>query len=147
MAFETHPFTALGPLFRGSLALLTLVLAAGPAAAVDPATVRVRLHHRGDDVSPVTFVDIAVQGTDAPIRLMRRIEGTCALRREAVAPVLVRVECSPSVQFEVARNRDEVVVRRTVAPEAVARGSDGWMVIARAVLPPHTDVHVAPAGS
>lgn len=128
------------PFLRGAFALGVFVLAARDAGATDPAMVRVLLHRRGDDATPVTYVDIAVQGTEAPIRLLRRVEGTCAVSTTDPAPVLVRVECGPDVRFEVARVRGEVVVRRSAPAESDAGDPSGWMVIARAVLPPNTDV-------
>ncbi len=130
------------PFVRGTLALAVLVLAARDARATDPAIVRVQLHRRGDDAAPVTYVDIAVQGTEAPIRLLRRVEGTCTLSAEPY-PALVRIDCGPDIRFDVSRLRSEVIVRRTAPPDSDAGDANGWMIIARAVLPPNTDVQYA----
>jgi hypothetical protein len=92
----------------------------------------------------VTFVDISVRGTEAPIRLVRRVEGSCAVQPDGDGgAALVRVECAsaPSVRFEIARERNEIVVRRESEAGADA-GAVGFQVIARAVVPAGADVRV-----
>lgn len=146
MSLARCSFEILAPFVRGLFAIGVLTLAAASAHATEPAMVRVRLHTREEAHASVTFVDIAVQGTEAPIRLLRRVEGSCAVASVDVAPALVRVECASSLRFEVAHERGEIVVRRT-APADSDASVDGMIIIARAVLPPHTAVLLEPTGS
>ena len=130
-------------LVQGVIAALVLVLAGRLAHATDPARVHVILHTRGDAGIPVTFVDISVIGTSAPIRLIRRIEGTCSLENaDDPRAALVRVNCASAtpVRFEVARDRDEIVVRR--AADATPDAGSTTEVIARAVVARGADVRV-----
>lgn len=120
-----------------------LVLVARDVAATDPAAVRVHLHRRGDDASVVTYVDIAVQGAETPIRVIRRVDGTCTVFAVDSSPSLVRIDCGPAVRFEVVHARMEVIVRRTAPPDSDAGDPEGWMVIARARLARNTAVVLA----
>ena len=115
-------------MLRLTLAITTFLLAARTAHADDPAHVRVRLHPRADGA---TFVDIAVTGTESPIRLVRRVAGTCVLDEQLADGAVAAITCDGGVRFEVRRERSDVTVRRTT-PEPDA--TDPWTVMARTTI-------------
>jgi hypothetical protein len=152
--FESHrSYRAIGFLLRASLAIATFVLAARTAHADEAARVRVRLHTRPRSDAGATYVEITVAGTDAPIRLVRRVAGACSVESTSEPASLVRVVCDGDVRFDVRRDSDAVLVRRSVngaaipSPSPSSRGDgdtrqDDWMVIARASLARRTPLEV-----
>ena len=148
-------FGLVGPMARGIFVVTLLLLGADLARAEVPTVIRVVLHDRGPTDPGATYVDISVRGTVAPIRLVRRVAGTCAVVPSAnPAELLVSVECTvsnESVRFIVAHVDDEVVVRRSVASSGATPDAGGDMgvdageempVIARATLRPGSEVRV-----
>jgi hypothetical protein len=122
------------------------LLVAASAFASHDATVHVVLHPHATDGAAATFVDIDVHGTEVPIRLVRRVDGTCSVNPAAPpdAAVFVRVTCDApegAVTFEVARDGDALVVRRS-APASGDASANGPQVIARAALAPGSTVRV-----
>ena len=151
--------------------LALALVAAAPFAAVaraahatEPVSVRAVLHPRrtaGDAGVGSVYVDITVEGTSAPIRLVRHVAGTCTVVPDGHPEgVFLRVECTTAaaapVLFEVARDGAELVVRRTMPPSdsdseapaappaADASVAAPLVVIARSVLPPRAVVRVRP---
>jgi hypothetical protein len=134
-------------LVLGLTAALLFLVAGRLAHATEPARVHVVLHTRGAANAPVTFVDISVQGTDAPIRIVRRVEGACTVAPDGGEGALALVSCAsaPAIRFEVSREGDVIFVRRESPADADAGASPDErviQVIARATLPAGADVHV-----
>jgi hypothetical protein len=134
MPDSRNPLPGLGFVLRALFVIATLVFAARTAHADEPARVRVRLHARPRSDAGATYVEINVAGTEAPIRLVRRVPGACIVDAAANESSLVRVSCDGDVRFEVRRESDAVLVRRSVIDTEQTDASDGWIVIARAAI-------------
>jgi hypothetical protein len=132
------------------LGVLVLAPALAFAQSARTATVRIALHQRASSDPGATYVDIGVRGTEVPIRLVRRIAGSCVREADTGSDtVLARVACSTAtgaVTFEVLHEGSEILVRRTppASSEGASEGAAESQVVARATLPRRATVRVEP---
>ncbi len=121
---RTHRFAT--SLLVAALLAASVTLRAASSRADSPVTVRVQFHPRRG----ATFVDIDIRGTEVPIRLVRRIAGTCVLRADGLDPeVHTQIDCDDrtdgAVTFQVTLHRRELLVRRSPHPQPNPARPDG----------------------